>query len=287
MKRVAIVANVNKTSVIDEVKKIIQKLLQKNMTIFLDSALSKKVSFPQYTASNEELYSQADLLIAVGGDGTFLKYSKKIKREGLPILGINLGRLGFLTEFFLEDFYQQFDAIISGEFSTKKRALLETVQLRDGKVLDSFLSLNDTVLAKENIARMLHVSVKVDDIFLTTYSCDGLIISTPTGSTAYSFSAGGPIVIPSSEVNLITPICPYTLSNRPIVLSAQSHISLKLEQDVSLAKLTLDGQQVVDVEKGDIITVKRADTVVSQVVSPYVFFEIVRNKLGWKGSHLL
>lgn len=285
MKTITVVANIHKERAVEEAKNIIALLSEKNCTVYTDEGLARTLGIR--TGSAEEIWQKTDLVIALGGDGTFLKFSKYVSKKEIPILGINLGGLGFLTEFSLEEFYGRVDEIIQGNFSLEKRMMLEVEFENTGAANGNYTALNDVVLSKGDIARMIHVHVEIDKKYLTSYSCDGLIIATPTGSTAHSLSAGGPILVPETESFILTPICPHTISNRPLVISANSTVQLKLERFESDTQLTIDGQVNIPLEKESIIRIKKSASSVMLVNSGNSFFEILRKKLNWKGSHVL
>ena len=285
MKTITVVANIHKEQAVEEAKKVVKVLGQKKLTVFIEQELAQRIGGTGIT--DYSLINDSDLVIALGGDGTFLKYSKHAARNNIPILGINLGGLGFLTEFQPEDFYEAIDSIISGNLLIEKRMMLDVDVTEGENVKETYAVLNDCVVSKGDISRMLHIRVAINKDYLTSYSCDGLIVSTPTGSTGYSLSAGGPIIAPNSENIVLTPICPHTLSNRPLVLSSDSLIEITVEKFNQDARVTMDGQKVRNFEERDTLVIKKGTNMVSLVSSGHSYFEILRKKLSWKGSHLL
>lgn len=235
--------------------------------------------------SREELTQNADLCVVLGGDGTVLATARAIGKRDLPILGINLGHLGFLTAIAPEEVRTAFAAVFEGEYSVRKRARLEVVTWNGEREVDSALVLNDAVFTnRPDVARLIQLETKADGRHIATYRADGLIVSTPTGSTAYNLSASGPILGPDVPAMILTPICPHTLSLRPVVVSDQSTVTVEPKGD-ELVRLTLDGQVGRTLESGDIVKVTRSAYPVSFIELPESdHFETIRRKLGW-ASH--
>jgi len=205
---------------------------------------SKKINEINFLA-DEELYKQNDLIISMGGDGTLLGVCRKAS-SSIPIMGVNLGRLGFIAEFSKQDFYEKLSLVLAGKYSTFKKHLF-SVKTSKG---DEKLFFNDVVFSKNDIARMFTICVEADGEHIYDLSGDGLIISTTMGSTAYSLAAGGPIVHPSVSALLLTPICPHSLTHRPIVVNENSRLSIKLIDQTPTITLTLDGQNTIEFDKG-------------------------------------
>jgi NAD+ kinase len=235
----------------------------------------------------DELRDQVDLFLTIGGDGTLLRLVRDLRGKMKPVMGINFGSLGFLTGFGGPSFAEAAKALASGDYRTEERTLLEaTVRGPGGKTI-SRLGLNDVVVSRGDRSRLVQIEVTIDQVCLTEYHADGLIVATSTGSTAYSLSAGGPIVIPNSGVFVVTPICPHVLTNRSVVVSNRSTIRLKAshrsaEQPISLS---IDGQEAIHFQIGDDVTVKAADVTLPLVFpSNFTFAGVLRAKLGWSGS---
>ncbi len=224
-----------------------------------------------------------DLLIVLGGDGTLLAAGRAV-RAGVPILGVNLGRLGFLTEIGRAELYPSLVEVLAGRFQVEERSLLEIKVVRADGGTDSYRVFNDAVIAKSALSRIIELTLKANGGLVTTYRSDGLIISTPTGSTAYSLSAGGPIVNPLLPVVLLTPICPHTFSLRPIVVPDESLIEVTLETQDAEVYLTLDGQEGTMLAYRDTVRLTKADTGVRLVrLSGRSFYDSLRGKLRWGG----
>jgi NAD+ kinase len=223
-------------------------------------------------------------MIVLGGDGTLLATARLLAGRPTPILAVNLGSLGFLTGVTLEDLYPLLELVLAGKQSLDTRKMLLVELKRNGQSVARYRALNDAVLNKAALARIMDFDVSIDGEFIARFKGDGLIISTPTGSTAYSLAAGGPILFPAVDAFVITPICPHTLTNRPLVIpdTCQVEVVVKAGQDV--AYLTVDGQVGVDVRGEDRVTVSRSDSVIHLIRPPERgYFEVLRSKLKWGG----
>jgi NAD+ kinase len=223
-----------------------------------------------------------DLVVVLGGDGTLLKAARLYGGRGAPILGVNLGGLGFLTEINLEEFYATLGTILEGRFQTEARMMLVAEIIRQGLVLNPTCFLNDAVINKGALARIVDLETSIDDLFLTSYRGDGLIVATPTGSTAYNLAAGGPILHPALRTMILTPICPFTLTNRPIIVQDNSIIEIRLGSKARDVWVTFDGQIGYPLEAGDLVRIKKAPAPIELIKSPFKnYFEILRTKLKW------
>lgn len=235
----------------------------------------------------DQLRDQVDLFLTIGGDGTLLRLVRDLRGKMKPVMGINFGSLGFLTGFGGPSFAEAAKALASGDYRTEERTLLEATVRGPGGQIVSRLGLNDVVVSRGDRSRLVQIEVTIDQVCLTEYNADGLIVATSTGSTAYSLSAGGPIVIPNSGVFVVTPICPHVLTNRSVVVSNRSTIRLKAshrsaQQPISLS---IDGQEPIHFHIGDDVTVKAADVTLPLVFpSNFTFAGVLRAKLGWSGS---
>ena len=235
-------------------------------------------------AELSELTQTADLIVVLGGDGTLLGLARLLGDRETPILGINLGALGFLTEISIDEARDTLRRVVAGNYEVDRRIALEAV-VEHGSGSDHaaapFRALNDVVIAKRELGRMLELHVMADHKPFCSYRADGLIVATPTGSTAYALSAGGPIVFPNLRVLVLAPICPHTLSNRPVVLPDSFELEMRVKSDGHGAILTCDGQQSAHLGPTDVIRVHRARHAVSLVRSAHPYFEIWRDKLHW------
>jgi len=233
--------------------------------------------------SRDEMVRHADLLVVLGGDGTLLAVARAVEERAVPILGINLGSLGFLVEVSVDEMTAALARALAGEMTIEPRMRLAVRLLREGRELRSWLALNDAVITKGASARIVDLEAHADGQLVTTYHADGLIVSTPTGSTAYNLSAGGPIVQPSVDALVLTPIAPHTLTNRPIVIPTTSPVRVQPNmEDRDEVFVTFDGQAGFQLESGDDITVACADTPL-WLIKPTTrsYFEVLRTKLKW------
>jgi NAD+ kinase len=254
------------------VKRNISVLCEENIDNSGVSCLYRKIDIPK----------SVEMVIVVGGDGTFLSVARFIENRSTPVIGINLGGLGFLTEVSAESCFVEFEKILAGDFEIEERMRLRVSVTREGKEMFSHRVLNDAVINKGALARIVDLQTTIDGRLLTHYRGDGLIISTPTGSTAYNISAGGPIVFPTAHAIIITPICPFTLTNRPIILPAHVTILIELAEPATDVTLTCDGQVGCLINSTDHISITAAATPVRLIKPPDVdHFEVLRTKLKW------
>lgn len=234
------------------------------------------------TLPRQELPGCSDLLIVLGGDGTLLSAARLSAARKVPILAVNLGGLGFLTTVSQDELYLILEEIFTDRHRVSERVMLEAKVIRAGNVFRRQIALNDAVLNKAALARIMDLELHVDGDYVTTYKADGLILSTPTGSTAYSLAAGGPIVYPIVEAFVVTPICPHTLTNRPLVVPDSVKIEIAFQAGDEAVFLTLDGQVGIELEKGDHIVVQKAPERLHLVrPAKKTYFQILRNKLKW------
>lgn len=225
----------------------------------------------------------AQLLIVFGGDGTLLSAARALGGRDIPLFAVNLGNLGFLTAITVDELYPQLERVLAGGFEISRRRMLHTEVWREGRLAAAYEALNDISLAKSDIARIIDVEVHVDDHFMCLYKADGLIVSTPTGSTAYSLSAGGPIMVPAVAALCITPICPHMLTNRPVIVPEDAVIQLTQCSD-NITYLTADGQVGEQLGKGDRVVCRRSEHTVDLIRPEGVrFFDVLREKLNWGG----
>ncbi|HUK31963.1 MAG TPA: NAD(+)/NADH kinase, partial [Candidatus Acidoferrum sp.] len=238
--------------------KLIEWLEARGLAVLYDRETASCLPNAGRERSREELASAVDLLIVLGGDGTLLSAARSLGDHSVPILPVNLGGLGFLTSVTLAELYPILEEVLAGRSRMSERTLLDTKVLRDGKVFAHHRALNDVVLNKGAVARIFDLDLHVDSNFVCSYKADGLILSTPTGSTAYSLAAGGPIVYPTVAAFIATPICPHTLTNRPLVIPDTSQIEISFRAGDEPVYLTLDGQVGVELHHADKIMVAKA-----------------------------
>jgi NAD+ kinase len=222
-----------------------------------------------------------DYAIVLGGDGTLLSAARSVAKASVPILGVNLGTLGFLTEVPLPELYSALDAIHDNHYSLDCRAMINCQLVREGKSIASYDALNDAIVNKVSIARLASLDLYIDDMFVSNYKADGMIVATPTGSTAYSVAAGGPILMPSVEAFVVTPVSPHSLTHRPLVVRDTSTIVVLVNTEQEAAFLSIDGQVGMELRDGDRIVCRKSEHSVKLVRISKTFFEVLRTKLKW------
>ncbi|MCZ6790566.1 MAG: NAD(+)/NADH kinase [Candidatus Dadabacteria bacterium] len=278
---IGIIAKNNIEEPFEITKKLSNWLKERGVEVYVEKELGKKIRHPN-SIDRREIPKLVDVILVFGGDGTFLGVAREACKYGTPILGINLGGLGFLTEVTVDELYPMMERIIDGDYEVEDRQMLITSIRRGKKNIGTYEVLNDVVINKGALARIIDLAIYIEDSHVTTYKADGIILATPTGSTAYSLSAGGPIVHPGIPVTIITPICPHTLTNRPLVVSSEMKVEIIVTTQEPDTYLTLDGQIGVRLKTGDLIEVKRTDTSVKLIKSPFRdFFSILKTKLMW------
>jgi NAD+ kinase len=227
----------------------------------------------------------ADCAIVLGGDGAVLSAARTLAGQGIALLGVNVGKFGFLTETTLADLEPVLDRILAGDYTVAERMMLGCVLERDGQQVLRTVALNDAVVSRGALSRLITLGLHVNDEHVTTYRADGLIVSTPVGSTAHSLAAGGPVLCPEMNALIVTPICPHTLSNRPLVLPAESTVTTTVGDCAEAPSLTVDGQVSRPLERGDRVHVRKAKSSLRLIqTGRHTFFETLRNKLDWRGQ---
>ncbi len=227
----------------------------------------------------------ADIAFVLGGDGTILAASRKLNDRQIPLIGVHLGKFGFLAELTSQEITDSLAKIFSGEYDISQRMLLTCRVIRSGQIINKTLGLNDAVISRTSLSRLISIKLYINETVVTMYSSDGLIVSTPAGSTAHSLSAGGPIVEPDMEAFIITPICPHTLSNRPLVVSGDSKIEMEQISESKGVGLTVDGQVYFDVKVGDRVVIERSEKKLQLIdLKTRTFYDVLREKLSWRGQ---
>jgi len=282
IKGVGIVSKPKKTEVREIVPALLEWLRERSIEAFIDKETGAIMEMKERCLTRNEMPSKVDLLIVLGGDGTLLATARALNRKPVPILAVNLGGLGFLTEITREELIPTLETVVAGTHQTDRRVQIEGELIRADEILTPFLALNDVVLNKGAIARILDFELRVNGEKVSTYKSDGLIVSTPTGSTAYSLAAGGPIVTPSVEAFLVTPICAHTLTHRPLVLPNTVKIEVTVKSLREAAYLTVDGQVGIAANSEDVVRMRKADSYVELVRPPATpYFQILQKKLKW------
>ncbi len=256
--RIGIFPNMAKKEIENILEKMINFLQTQNVEVFLPEKVRVIGKFNKFIVDNNFLYSNIDIALTLVGDGTLLSTGRKFASKGVPLCGINLGRVGFLAEIETDEIIDKLTKIINNNYFIEKRLMLEGVVYRNGEKIFSAEAINDIVVTKSGLSRMIKLKLLIDDILTAEYQADGIIFATSTGSTAYSLSAGGPIINPSLKVMLITPICPHSVNARPLIIDENEEIKLKVSARHNDIGLTVDGQIVYPLLPGDLITIKKS-----------------------------
>jgi NAD+ kinase len=281
-RNIGIISRPRRSNLSVVVPPLLSWLEARGIHVVYDQETASSLAEPSEGRSREQVAAASDLLLVLGGDGTLLAAARVAAPRGIPILPINMGSLGFLTSFRLEELYPALEEILAGRLTISERVMLHAELQRGDKILDKQTVVNEVVINKGALARMIELELSIDRDFVCRYRADGLIVASPTGSTAYSLSAGGPIVHPSVESFIITPICPHTLSDRPVVVGDTSIIEVKLSAGTESVFLTLDGQKGIPLQATDRVRISRAQQLLKLIQTPNKsYFEILRNKLKW------
>jgi NAD+ kinase len=284
IKKIGIIANVEKEKSAECTIQLRDWALDKGITVLFEEGIAGKIGETK-GMDRRELASMVDLLVVLGGDGTILRTVRFVSEYDIPLVGINLGEFGYLTEVNLNEMFSALELIVKGEYQTEKRMMLDITICLGTETVRHQSILNDVVITRGNLSRILNLETTVNDRYLTTFRADGIIISTPTGSTAYNISAGGPIVFPEQDAFIINPICPFTLTIRPIIVPDSVEIKVITWTKGQGAILTLDGQVSYTMKSGDSMIIRKSPYVTNLVSSPHRdYMEILRTKLGWGGS---
>lgn len=283
LRYIGVIVKPNITSAWPVVDELSRWSAARNIELMAEEAARKFIKDGITFTTREEMAERADLIIVLGGDGTMLATSRMLGGRTVPVIGVNFGLLGYLTEFSVEELFPMLDRVLEGKFGLDVRTRLETKVLRNGQVIASGTVLNDVVVNKSALARIIDLECWINEQLVNRFRADGLIISTPTGSTAYSLSAGGPLIHPKMHAMAITPICPHTLSNRPLVIPDELPVELVLmtppREEVTL---TLDGQIGFALKCNDRISVRKSEHCFNLIKSPNKnYFQILHEKMGW------
>jgi NAD+ kinase len=280
IKTVGLVVKRERPEAVEIARTLTRLLRSKHKTALADEETAKKIGAEP--VERHHLADRADLIVVLGGDGTLLGVARMVASEGTPILGVNLGGLGFLTEVTVAEAQEALGRVLAGNYEMDRRIMLEAIVDRASEEIpQSYQAFNDVVVGKGPLGRMLELDVVANHTPFCSYRADGLIIATPTGSTAYALSAGGPIVYPTLDAIVLAPICPHTLSNRPVVLPDSYEIEIRVKAPDHDTTFTVDGQESSQLGPDDLIKIHRGRHVVSLIRSAHPYFEIWRNKLRW------
>lgn len=281
MNAVGLVVNAGKEKVAGLVEIIIKWLNNNGVRVFMSREASALLDKPEFYLPMEEITRSCCCILVLGGDGTMLNTARVAAPPGLPLLGINLGRLGFLSELDIPDIIPGLEKLVSGDYRVEERMMLESRVIRQGRVMETAIALNDAVITKGAFARLIRLKTNIDGENIGTYPADGIIVASPTGSTAYSLSAGGPVVTPEMELMLITPICPHSLWARPLVISSSSGVEVELLSDNAEVMLTVDGQHAFRLEKNDSVLITRAPCKARFIrLNKRSFYSVLHSKLN-------
>jgi NAD+ kinase len=285
IKTVGIVAKPKVENLEGLIRDITAWFKERDVSVVLSDATADAVGRSGEGTKLSDLPGKVDLVVVLGGDGTILSVGSTSAKAGVPLIGINMGSLGFLAETPFEDMFPALEGVLDGNYNLSERLLLSGELVRDGKVIKKFEALNDIVLDNTLLARMIESEVYLDDELVIRFRADGVIVSSPTGSTAYSLSAGGPILNPEIDVFVITPICPHTLTYRPLVVNGNSDIEIVTCAEESRSNLTIDGQRGVELRTNDKIRITKSDYRLKLIrSSTKSFFQILSDKLHWGGE---
>lgn len=280
-KTIAVVGREEDPRVSEPMLTLVDHLQRADLDVIANSA--EKFSIPARQVKESGLARQADLIIAIGGDGTMLHAARLAFDQDVPLLGVNRGRLGFLADITPDEMLQSVDKVLAGNFTLENRLMLAAERIRNGKVDGSAYALNDVVLQRRETGRMVDFETRIAGHFVNSHSGDGLIVATPTGSTAYALSCGGPIIEPALDAIALVPICPHTLSDRPIVVPASLQIEVTvLHRADTKAEVTIDGHTIGELTPDDQLIIRDAQKRVRLIHPPgYDYYEILRSKLHW------
>jgi len=281
MQTVGIFPNLRRENMKKVAKSLVRWFQDRNYQVKLSVEVAESLNLLHLATDTEELAANIDVAVTLGGDGTLLGVARLVAQYEVPILGINMGHVGFLTEIELGDLFADLESFHRGEYEIDVRMMLEAKVIREEEILKEFLALNDVVITKGPFARLIRLKTYANDAYVDTYPADGLIISTPTGSTAYSLSAGGPIIRPDMNLLLLTPICPHTLHSRSIILSEDDAIKVTVMADHPEVMLTVDGQEGYKLLPKDTVVVNKAAFSTRLIrIRKRSFYDVLRKKLS-------
>jgi len=286
-KRVGVVANPTKPESAEGFKRVVKKLMEKGVKVYTDEESCRLVG-SDWCGSEVKvldrllLPDKVDVILVLGGDGTFLTVAKLIDKRPVPLLGINFGTLGFLTEISIDEIDECIDRLLRGEFVVENRPVLRVKVVRRNGHVSIYRCVNEVAIKRDTLARIIEIEVKADGDYVTTFRGDGVIVATPTGSTAYSLSAGGPIIYPTLNAMLLTPVCPHTLTLRPLVLSGEVCLTASLKTESENVMVIFDGQEGIELRLGDLIEITRSPYDLLILRDPKKsYYQTLREKLKW------
>ncbi len=279
--KIGIIGKRDTKEVYSVVSDLIKWFEKKEIEFWVDEELAQNIKVKRFFKQND-LPKEIELVVVFGGDGTFLSASQQVNKNNIPILGFNLGGLGFLTEFTVNEIFPIMEKVIEGDYEIEEREMVLASVVKSGRKPEEYHILNELVINNGAVSRIIDLAIFIDGNKITTFKADGVIFATPTGSTAYSLSAGGPIAYPTLPVILITPICPHILTNRPLVVSNNMEIKVKVLTEDQNAYVTLDGQKTLTLGMNDEVILKKSRSKVKLIKSPFRdYFSILKTKLMW------
>jgi NAD+ kinase len=281
MKSAAIISKPSKPELAGILPELLGWFRKRGYTVYLDQETAQYTNGEQVVPRKDMGAKRLDFALVLGGDGTLLSAARAVAHEGVPILAVNLGSLGFLTEVPLSEMYATLEAVDAGSCPIEERSVIDCSAFRGKERMAHHFALNDVVVNKSAISRLVDFDLLIDGVFVFNYKADGVIIATPTGSTAYSLAAGGPVLMPSVESFVVTPVCPHALTHRPLVVTDTAEIELRIETGAEEAFLSIDGQVGMPVRQGDRVLCHRAGHRVKLMRVRRTFFDVLRNKLKW------
>jgi len=287
IKRIGVVVKPHQPDALDTLCRLTEWLNERGIQLVGTAGIqheqvAQKTGCPVFVVKDEELAPGVDLILVLGGDGTMIATARMISDTEVPVIGVNYGGLGYLAEFPIDELFSALEAILAGQYKVQRRLMLTVELWRGEELITRNRVLNDVVVNKSALARIIEIEAYLNDQFVNLFRADGLIVATPTGSTAYNLSAGGPVIYPSMNAVVITPICPFTLSNRPIVVPEESLIKVRLMTDNEEVALTLDGQVGFPLKVRDRVVIRKSNTTFNLVQPPNRnYFEVLRDKLKW------
>ena len=282
---VGLIMNYKKEKTRETACRIIDWLNSKKVKVYIEGNKGKEIGKEELNCPTEKFLKNVDLIISLGGDGTLLRAARLVAAEDIPVFGVNLGGLGFLTQIGIDDLEKSLEKLYRERYFLDERMMLNCTVKRREEEIKKFTALNDVVIGKGAFARIISLATYVNNDYVITYSADGLVVSTSTGSTAYSLSAGGPIVNPSINSIMLTPICPHTLSARPFIIGENDQVKIKLESSEEKIMVTIDGQEGFVLKPKDEVIIKKSDHKARLITfKENSFYAILREKLRWSGQ---
>jgi len=282
---VGLMVNYKKEKTRETACRIIDWLNSKKLKVCIEGNKGKEIGKEELNCPTEKFLKEADLIISLGGDGTLLRAARLAAAEDIPVFGVNLGGLGFLTQIGIDDLEKSLEKLYQGRYFLDERMMVSCIVKRKEEEIKKFTALNDVVIGKGAFARIICLATYVNNDYVITYSADGLVVSTSTGSTAYSLSAGGPIVNPNINSIILTPICPHTLSARPFIIGENDQVKITLESSEEKVMVTIDGQEGFTLRPNDEVIIKKSDYKARLITfKEKSFYAVLREKLRWSGQ---